>query len=265
MRETKPEGVQAVARAMRLLKLMSEHDDGLRVSDLARQGGLAVSTAHRLLTTLELQGFAQFDPERKLWHVGREAFAVGAAFGRRYNFVAPALPYLRRLRDATRETANLGLLDRDALVTVSQVESREIMRAISPPGGQVPALCSAMGKAILATWPDDDIRALAARTGFPQLTAQSLGGIDAAMEDIARTRARGHALDDEEHATGLRCIAAVVWSPTAEAACAISVSGLAARLTDARIPLVAEQVRRAAADLTDRLGGVAAPAAAAPA
>lgn len=101
--------VQSVARALTLLRLLGGIEDGARVSTLAREAGLAVSTAHRLLTTLEEHGFAQFDPDGALWHVGREAYAVGAAFGRRRNYVAPALPHLRRLRDATRETANLGI------------------------------------------------------------------------------------------------------------------------------------------------------------
>lgn len=79
------------------------------------------------------------------------------------------------------------------------------------------------------------------------------------MADIARIRERGFALDDEEHVTGLRCVAAVVWSPQGEAACAISVSGLAARLQDDRIGAIGETVARAAAELTAKLGGVAAP------
>ncbi|SMX51079.1 IclR family transcriptional regulator [Actibacterium lipolyticum] len=249
------EGVQSVARALTLLKMLSQADDGMRVSDIARSSGLAVSTAHRLLTTLEMHGFAQFEPDTALWHVGREAFAVGAAFGRRRNFVAPALPFLRRLRDVTRETANLGILDHDQLVTISQVESREIMRAISPPGGRVPVFCSGMGKAILATWEDADIRALASRVGMPAMTSKSLRTVDDALADIALTRSRGYAIDDEEHVIGLRCIAAVVWSAQAEAACAISVSGLTARLTDDRIDAIGLHVAQAAQELTDTLGG----------
>ena len=83
-----------------------------------RAAGLPVSTAHRLLTTLEQQGFAQFEPTGSAWHVGRDAFSTGMAYGRRLSFVAPALPLLRRLRDATRETANLGILDDDHLVAL---------------------------------------------------------------------------------------------------------------------------------------------------
>ena len=256
MSNQKSQGVQSVVRALNLLSIISRHDEGLRVSDAAREAGLAVSTTHRLLTTLELQGFAQFEPDRALWHVGREAFAAGAAFGRRHNFVAPALPFLRRLRDVTRETANLGLLDNDELVTVSQVESREIMRAISPPGGRVPVFCSGMGKAILATWTDEDIKAFVTRTGFHPLTARSHRNFRTAMKDIAGIRQRGYALDDEEHVTGLRCLAAVVWSPQGEAACAISVSGLAARLQNDKLDRIGQVGARAAAELTEKLGGM---------
>ena len=250
-------GVQSVARALSLMRLLAQEDGGSRLSDVARAAGLPVSTAHRLLTTLEQQGFAQFEPAYSLWHVGRDAFTVGLAYGRRLSFVAPALPLLRRLRDATRETANLGILDDDHLVTVSQVESREIRRALSPPGRRVPVFSSAMGKAILATWRDQEVLALADRAGLPPLTTKSLRSREAALAEIARTRARGWALDDEEFNLGMRCLAAVVWSPQGEAACAISISGAAVRLTEDRLEPLGALVAQAAEELTGVLGGVA--------
>ncbi len=250
-------GVQSVARALSLMRLLAQEDGGSRLSDVARAAGLPVSTAHRLLTTLEHQGFAQFEPASSLWHVGRDAFTVGLAYGRRLSFVAPALPLLRRLRDATRETANLGILDDDHLVTVSQVESREIRRALSPPGRRVPVFSSAMGKAILATWRDQEVLALADRAGLPPLTTKSLRTREAALAEIARTRARGWALDDEEFNLGMRCLAAVVWAPQGEAACAISISGAAVRLTEDRREPLGALVAQAAEELTGVLGGVA--------
>ena len=96
------DGVQSVGRALDLLELLSQNEDGLRASDLARLSGLAVSTTHRLLTTLEGRGFAHSDPDSAAWHVGRTAFAVGSTYGRRRSFAVPAMPYLRRLRDLTR-------------------------------------------------------------------------------------------------------------------------------------------------------------------
>ena len=253
-------GVQSVGRALDLLELLSQNEEGLRASDLARLSGLAMSTTHRLLTTLEARGFAHADPDSAAWHVGRTAFAVGSSYGRRRSFVLPALPYLRRLRDQTRETANLGVLDRDQLVTISQVESREIVRAIAPPGGLAPIVCSGMGKALLATWPDAEIASFVARTGLPPMTPHSLTSLQAVMADIALVRQRGYAVDDEERNPGLRCVAAPVWSASGEAVCAISISGLAVRLTLARIPEVGAQVRAAAEALSEQLGHIPDPA-----
>src|SRR6185436_15919626 len=140
--------VQSLLRAMALLEILSEDDEGYRLVDLAERAGLSTSTTHRLLTTLEQRRFVQFDREANLWHVGVECFAVGAAFARRQNFTQIALPIMRRLRDATGETVNLGLLDQGDVVFLTQVESREVMRAITRPGGRMPLPCTAMGQAL---------------------------------------------------------------------------------------------------------------------
>lgn len=255
MAEKQTGGVQSVHRALELLERIAQVSDGARLSDLAKEAGLAVSTTHRLLTTLEQRGFVQSDAASGRWHIGQQAFAVGSAYAKQRSFVAPALPFLRRLRDITRETANLGVIEDGEVVTISQVESREIMRAISPPGGRVPVMCSGMGKAILATWEDDAIDRIIDRHGLRAMTAHSLTSRDAVHDEIARIRDRGFALDDEEFVLGLRCVAAVVWGPQGEAACAISVSGLAARMTPEKVAETGAVVMRLADELTEVLGG----------
>ncbi len=247
--------VQSVDRALMLLEALALQADGFRLSDLARQVGLAPSTTHRLLTALERRGFAQFDPAQTRWHVGRKAFAVGVAFTRWQNFIAAAMPFLRRLRDATRETANLGILEDGEVMTVAQVESREIIRAISAPGGRAPVMNSGMGKAIVSTWPDEAIEALVARHGLRQLTRQSLRSFDEVRAEIERIRERGYAYDNEEFTPGMRCIAAVVWSPNGEPVGGLSISALATRLQSAEMPAVGVKVRALALELTQVMGG----------
>ncbi|MDT0683143.1 IclR family transcriptional regulator [Roseicyclus sp. F158] len=248
--------VQSVARALTLLRLLGRTREGASVSDLARTSRLPVSTTHRLLTTLESEGFALFDGTTRLWHVGHEAFSTGLAFDRRHALAGSALPHLRRLRDRTRETANVGLLQDGRLVTIGQVESREIMRAIAAPGGAgVPASASGMGKAILATWPEDAVRAHVDRHGLPPMTSKSHRDLAGLLRDLTEIRARGWALDDEEHAPGLRCIAAVVSASNGEATGAVSVSGLSLRLTNARLSAVGDAVMQASDLLGRELAG----------
>ncbi|WP_127145751.1 IclR family transcriptional regulator [Pelagibacterium montanilacus] len=247
--------VQSVDRALTLLEVLAEDEEGHRLTDIATRSGLSISTVHRLLTTLEQRKFVQFDRSDGMWHVGRQAFTVGATFARQRNFVAPALPVLRRLRDRTRETANLGVVDEGEVVVLTQAESREIMRAITRVGGRAPMAQSGMGKAILATYSDDEVAAYIKRAALRPITARAITRLDVLRRDLEVTRARGYAIDDEEYVTGLRCVAAVIYNADAEPLCAISVSGLTARVPADRLDTLGRMVAEAAGELTQLLGG----------
>ena len=75
--------VQSLLRAMALLEILSEDDEGYRLVDLAARAGLSTSTTHRLLTTLEQKQFVQFNRDTSLWFVGVRCFSIGSAFARR--------------------------------------------------------------------------------------------------------------------------------------------------------------------------------------
>ena len=247
--------VQSVDRAMMLLEALGENEEGHRLTDLAHHTGLSLTTVHRLLTTLEQRRFVQFTPTDNLWHIGRQAFAVGSAFVRDRNFVAPALPFLRRLRDQTRETANLGVVEDGEMIVINQIESREITRAISRVGGSAPMVASGMGKAVLASYSPDDVSSVVKRFGMRKVTNNTLTRRTALEAQLQQARRDGYAIDDEEFVPGLRCVAAAVYNNQAEVLCAISVSGLTVRMTRDRLPMLGKLLAETASELTRSLGG----------
>jgi IclR family acetate operon transcriptional repressor len=253
--EPRDGGVQSVDRALQIIETLAEDDEGYRLSDLAVRTGLSTSTAHRLLTTLEKRRFVQFDPTCSKWHVGAQSFAVGATFTRRRNVVAQAVPYLRKLRDRTRETANLAVVDDEAIMVLTRVESREIMRSLTKVGGRVAMVASGVGKAVLATYSDAEVGAIIRHHGMPRLTEKSIVRPGDLFKDLAAIRRQGYAVDDEEACMGLRCIAAVVYNDCSEPLAAISVSGMTSRVSDDRLPDLGRAVREVAAELTAALGG----------
>ncbi len=249
-------GVQSVDRALSIIETLAEDDEGYRLSDLAVRTGLSTSTVHRLLATLEGRRFVQFDRAESKWHVGARSFTVGATFARRRNFTAQAVPYLRKLRDLTRETANLAVVDDEFIVVLTRMESREIMRSLTKVGGRVAMVASGVGKAVLATYSDEDVSAIIRHHGMPRLTEKSIVRPGELFKELAKVRRQGFAIDDEEASMGLRCVASVVYNDCGEPLAAISVSGLTSRLTDDRLPTLGEAVREVAAELTAALGGV---------
>lgn len=250
------ERVQSVDRAITLLETLSEKEEGHRLTDLANRTGLSLTTTHRLLTTLEQRCFVQFTSNDNLWHVGRQAFAVGSAFVRDRNFVAPMLPHLRRLRDQTRETVNLGVVEDGHMVVINQIESREIPRAISRIGGRTPMVASGMGKAILASYTPDDVTILVARHGMRKVTNNTITRRAILEAQLAQVRQDGYAVDDEEFVPGLRCVASAIYNSQGEILGAISISGIVMRMTSDRMPVLGRFLANAANELTRSLGGV---------
>src|SRR5207253_11066567 len=202
-------GVQSVDRALLIIETLAEDDEGYRLSDLSVRTGLSTSTVHRLLATLEKRRFVQFDRYESKWHVGAQSFAVGATFARRRNFVAQAMPYLRKLRDQTRETANLAVVDDESIIVLTRMESREIMRSLTKVGGRVAMVASGVGKAVLATYADEDVNAIIRNHGMPRLTEKSIVRPGELFKELEKIRRQGFAVDDEEACMGLRCVAAV--------------------------------------------------------
>ncbi|WP_083786421.1 helix-turn-helix domain-containing protein [Methylobacterium nodulans] len=72
--------VQAVLRALSILKCLAQDRRGMTLTEIVRGTSLAPSTAHRLLTTLQSEGFVQFEPNALRWLVGPGAHLVGVAF-----------------------------------------------------------------------------------------------------------------------------------------------------------------------------------------
>ena len=248
--------VISLERALQLLADLSVHEEGLRVEQLMKLAELPRTTVYRLLRTLRGQNFVSFDPATGVWRVGRQAFIVGAVHIHEDSLASAAAPYLKRVRDLSRETSNLGLVQGGDVVILSQVASREINRTSASVGGRVPVVNSGLGKAILSTYGREAVDATANIRGFSRFTLRSIARVNELHEQLDPAAAAGFAVDDEEFRPGLRCVAAPVFNSQSEACCAISVSGLSARISGERVRVLCTIVEQAAHDLTLNLGGI---------
>ncbi len=247
--------VQSLSRALKLLNALSYHGSGLSLSEVALEVGLPNSTAHRLLTTLQNERFVRFESERSVWLIGVQAFRVGSAFVRSRDVVTISRPFMRRLMEQSGETVNLGIADRGEVVYLAQVECQKMMRAISGPGGRARMHCSGVGKAILSHFTRDAAQKVLHGHELTRETSHTLTSFEALAQDLEVSRQQGYAIDDEENAIGLRCVAAAIFDEHGEPLAAISVSGPSARVTDQRIPALGELVHKVAEDITSELGG----------
>ena len=244
--------VQALSRGLDIVEVLAASGEGLRLTELAHRVELSPSTTHRLLMTLELRGFASFDRAKGVWRVGVNCFAAGATFLRRQDFVFHCLPFMRRLRDETAATVNLGIEERGRVVFLTRIEHREPVRAVARPGGSSPLHASGIGKALLAA---RDRVVIPGGAVLERRTPKTIVDPLALRRDLDGVRRRGFAIDDEENAAGLRCLGAVIWDERSQPVAAISIAIPLAEMPDARLDSAGAQVAAFAAKVTSSLAG----------
>jgi len=249
--------VQSLSRALGILNLLAEHEGGLTLTAVTKGVALAPSTVHRLLTTLQHERFVRFNDARGTWQIGVQAFTVGSHFLRSRDLVATARPFMEELMQRSNETTNLAMSDDGEIVYLAQVESQQLMRALTKPGARVAMHCSGVGKALLSQMQEREVARILKYRGLPRLTDHTLTTMDALMQDLNRTRPEGYAIDDEEHELGLRCIGAPVFDENGKAMAAVSLSGPKLRITETRIAELAGMVVEISQKITKAYGGAA--------
>lgn len=249
----RPPVIQALDRAFDVLDALAEHD-GITLSELAQHLGQSPATMYRVLSTLEARQVVEPDPAQQTWAIGPAAFRLGSAFLRRSSLFDRSRPVMRDLMLATGETANLGLERGGQVMFIGQVETPESIRAFFPPGTLSPMHASGIGKALLSTYDAERLARVLRDHPPARFTARTLTDRQRLAADLAKTRARGWALDDEEKAQGMRCVAAPVRDAYGEAVAGLSVSGPSARMTPGRIADIGRRVSAAAATLSRALG-----------
>ena len=157
--------VQSIERAFGLLETMADHGGTMGLSQLAAESGLPLPTIHRLLRTLVDLGYLRQDSSRQ-YVLGPRLIRLGESSAR-CSASGPS-PHLDRLVAELGESANLAMLDGDEIVYVAQAQSRRAMRMFTEVGRRVLPHCTAVGKAIMARMPEDQVLDLLRRTGMPR-------------------------------------------------------------------------------------------------
>ncbi|MCL4421729.1 MAG: IclR family transcriptional regulator [Actinobacteria bacterium] len=243
----KSSGTQAVDRALAVLDCLVQAQGALGVSAIARQVGLSVSTAHRLLGALMAGGYVSQDGLSGQYYLGRAAIVLGQS-AQRYRGLDLALAVLEHLGQETGESVNLGVRDGMVALVVLRVESSQALRFDQPVGSKVVLHASSMGKALLAFSQDmgQEVKALGS---LAQITPHTITDAALLRKELEATRDRGYSVDNEESMLGVRCVGAPVLDRSGRARAAVTIQAPAVRVSPERRLELAKLVMESASQI----------------
>lgn len=244
-----PANVKSADRTLLILEHFASSGTRQTLQSLHRELGIPKSSLHGLLRTLESRGWIESDDSGYRFGLGVRALLVGTSYIDSDDVVALTRDVLDRLAGDTGETIHLARLDANEVVYLATRQSVHHLRMFSRVGRRLPAHTTALGKALLASRPDDEVERLL-EPPLRSLTPNTLTDLQDLREELELTRQRGFALDHEENTLGINCFAACL--PTASPAQdAISISVPLARLNDDRADELVALLRGAIEELDE--------------
>jgi IclR family acetate operon transcriptional repressor len=193
---------------MRILEALALPDGPHRLMDVAERAAVPRSTAYRVLATLTAEGFAENCGDGR-YGVGGRLNGLGAQI---VSVVSAGVgPALRRLQEgAGGNTVHLAVRVGDHAVYLHKVDSDKPYEMRSRVGNELMLHCTAIGKAILAHLPPEEVDGVVVSAGLPARTPATITDLQALHIELAAVRERGYALDDEENEATVRCLGAAI-------------------------------------------------------
>jgi DNA-binding IclR family transcriptional regulator len=245
---------QSLKRGLWIIEVIATIGSSATLAEIARKTGLPRSTAHHLLRALVEFGYLVQDGDARAYTLAPKLFRLTRSSWTAEQLAEIAMPYLDELSRRTGEGTSLAVL-RDGVVTViAKREPEGPVRVVQEVGARRPIYCTAVGKALAAWLPAQELEGILNRTVLGRMTANTITSRTAFYRELARIRASGFALDNEEHIKGIRCIAAPVRDHSGEVRASLCVVGPQNHLPQRKLLQIRGVLANVAANLSARLG-----------
>lgn len=246
--------VQSAERIFQVMEVLADNGE-MGLMELSAALGLHKSTVHRLLMSLIYMGYAKQNEATQKYMLSYKVVNMAGKVLDRTDVLQVAKPYMERLSDLSGEAVHLVQRDDNNILYIYKIEAKVgTIRMVSHVGMVHPMYCSGVGKAIMATLPEDEVQKIWNESIIEKKTDKTITDYAKMQEVLEEVRKNGYALDEEENEKGVRCIAACLYGHQKEVKYAFSISGPTSRMTKERVKELSVDVLKVQEELSRELG-----------
>ncbi len=240
--------VNSVNMALEILNCYDPEKMLMGITELSKKLGVSKSTVHRLVTTMEKQGYLEQDLDSRKYKLGLSILRLSEIIMKNYDIRTIALPIMQKLRDHTEESVHLNVVSyaQKARVCIAKHESHHDIRYVIELGQYLPLHVGASGKILLANL--DEHHIIDALENIPDNDNQKN------FSDLEKIRTQGYCISYGERIPGASSISCAIKNRSGKLIAGLTVSGPSMRLTEGKIKEYLELVKNAAADISRQAG-----------
>lgn len=249
------ESTNTVERTVSILEEVGQSENGLSNSDLSRRLKIPKSSASYILRVLEKRGYLLRDDGGK-YRLGLKLVTLTRGALTHLDVREVAKPVLERFLQKSRlSEAHLAVLDNGRAVYVEKVETpNSFIKMDIWVGHRLPVHTTAIGKALVAHLPESEILQILELRGMEKKTRKSMTNPQKFLRELEKVRTYGFAVDDEENADGVRCVASPVFDAAGKTVASLGTSTVIMQLDETHLPKIVKLIQAAAATVSEKMG-----------
>ena len=246
--------IESIKRAIQILNSFTIKEKELGVTELSKKLMLHKSTIHRILITLEDEGFIIKNQSTQKYHLGLKLFELGHIVQNQMEIRSISLPVMKIFAEKTQESVDLNVISEGKRVSIEKIESSQDIRKIIQIGKILPLYCGGSGKALLAFLPDKEIGMFVMQEKLVKLGPNTITDPKKLKEHLNQIRKNGYAISFEERVLGSVSIGAPIFDHSGKVVASLSVSGPISRFDKKKISLFVSLIKEATEKISSLLG-----------
>ena len=246
--------IESIKRAIQILNSFTIKEKELGVTEISKRLNLHKSTIHRILITLEDEGFIVKNQFSQKYHLGIKLFELGHIVQNQMEIRSIALPTMKELAKKTEESVDLNIISEGKRVSIEKIESSQDIRKIIQIGKILPLYCGGSGKALLAFLPEKEIDQFIKNEKLEKLGPNTITDPKELKEHLKQIRKNGYAISFEERVLGSVSIGAPIFNHSGKVFASLSVSGPISRFNEKKIPFFISLIKEATEKISSLFG-----------
>lgn len=245
--------IRSLDRGLQALDILAKYES-LGVTELAQLLEVDKSTASRIIETLKQHDMVQTVRNTRKYKLGFRVLHLGEGLRKSLNVIDIARPILREVSHELGQSVHLCAYNNSTVYVIDQVVSNQQYTMSAMVGMIEPIHSSSVGKCILSYRREDIIHTILEGYEYKIYTPKTITNKEDLLQELKKIKEQGYAVDDEEMALGVRCIAAPVFDYRNSVRYSIGISGPTTVMTPENIAVYKKKLVHAANKIGREMG-----------
>ncbi len=247
---------QSVEKTMRLVEIMAEHNEPMRLQNISLEANIPASTTLRMIGTLQKMGYVIQDPDSLKYSLSLKFAYLGEQVKRQVNITQVSHPYLIELSNKVGECCCLAIKEGSQILYMDVCSSQlnNILNTTQRIGKSAPMYCTGIGKLLLTNLSAGELANYTNSNKLLPYTHNTITSLGDLTIELQKVLIQGYAVDNEECDQGAKCVAVPIRDYSGIIVAGISITAPAVRLGEERIIEILPLLKETSDSISKALG-----------